>query len=764
MNKNLFKSFAVAALSILAAGCAKEQVTPGEGETTEVSFNVEVPGVSVATKGISDAASVDELICQVYIKEGAAYKLVKNYNTTVANSKASLQMTLVKKQQYYIAFWAQCKGTGYYNTDNLQEITINYDAVKANEPKMDAFAQLVDLNLKKYKDSRLSENVDLYRAVAQINFGQETLDRIDAMDVSESSISLTGVPDKLNILLAGENIVSSKAFSGSVDIAYKANETIKEKLDIAGKDYDYLASAYVFAPNNRALTNASATFKLTNGYSTSVSVPNVPFQRNYRTNILGDLLTTEVDWNIKVDNNFKGGNLFYNPVGESIAKGGEVTLEDDFSVVPESNGLAIKKGVSTVLNLNGKKFENRNGNKDEKAALQVRGSLTINGDGDVICEGGSNNNAVLAEDGGHLIINGGTYYVEKDAKGKSNATIYARKACTIEINGGLFSAEPDAEGKTPYVLNQEVHITENCFSVKGGIFIGFNPADVNECQGKVTSFVAEGYRSVETTYNGKQAWKVEKIPAVTTQEDLESALSSVAAGETATVYLGEGKFTLCNNSSQTTIAQKKTLVFVGQGIDKTSYVIGDGKYVGGDGYCDYSVRESDVTFKNMTVKMYSMTQNYQGFAYAKNLRFENCRIEGRMSYLGVGSANFIGCTFVQIEEDYNLWTYSGKELLFENCIFNSVGKFINVYKTEHISYKITVKDCKFISSKVNKSALELKANGEAKYEVYFAGTNACTDINKSEVTGSMLYNSNSETDSIVYIDGKKVWENGAKVE
>ena len=342
MNKNLFKSFAVAALSILVAGCAKEQVVPGEGETTEVSFNVEVPRVSAVTKGISDAASVDELICQVYIKDGAIYKLVKNYNTTVANSKASLQMTLVKKQQYYIAFWAQCKGTGYYNTDNLQAVTINYDAVKANEPKMDAFAQLVELNLKKYAaDSRLNENVLLYRAVAQINFGQEKMDRIDAMDVSESSISLTGVPDKLNILLAGNNIGSSKAFSGSVDVVYKANETINEKLDIAGKDYDYLATAYVFAPNKRTLTNASATFKLTNGYSTSVSVPNVPFQHNYRTNILGDLLTTEVDWNIKVDSDFQSGNLFYNPVGEAIAKGGEVTLEDDFSVVPESYGLVI---------------------------------------------------------------------------------------------------------------------------------------------------------------------------------------------------------------------------------------------------------------------------------------------------------------------------------------------------------------------------------------------------------------------------------------
>lgn len=68
MNKNLFKTFAIAAMAVLAGACAKEQVGPIDGETTEVSFNVEVPGVSVATKGISDAASVDELVFQALLQ------------------------------------------------------------------------------------------------------------------------------------------------------------------------------------------------------------------------------------------------------------------------------------------------------------------------------------------------------------------------------------------------------------------------------------------------------------------------------------------------------------------------------------------------------------------------------------------------------------------------------------------------------------------------------------------------------------------------
>ena len=45
--------------------------------------------------------------------------------------------------------------------------------------------------------------------------------------------------------------------------------------------------------------------------------------------------------------------------------------------------------------------------------------------------------------------------------------------------------------------------------IMGGIFVGFNPAD-NTAEGAHTNFVAPGYKSVETTYNGKQAWKVVK--------------------------------------------------------------------------------------------------------------------------------------------------------------------------------------------------------------------------------------------------------------
>lgn len=779
MNKNLFKTFAIAAMAVLAGACAKEQVGPGEGETTEVSFNVEVPGVSMVTKGISDATSVNELICQLFIKEGNDYKLIQTYNAPVEAKKASLNMTLVKKQRYYVAFWAQAKGTEYYNTENLQSVTINYDAVKANDPQMDAFWSSVELNLPALTEAELKKktNVTLYRAVAQVNFGSKTFDRADALSVKESTISMTGVPNIFNALFGDKD----NAYSGSVDqVTYKTNATITgEKLVVGGTDYDYLATAYVFASKLGSLTTASAKFTLTNGKSTTVDLANVPIKRNMRTNILGNLLTFDAEWHVTVDSEFKGGNEFYDPVGSAIEKGGEVTLEDDFSVVPNSYGLAIKKGVSTVLNLNGKKFENRNGDKNNKAALQVRGMLTINGDGDVICEGGADNNAVLVEDGGHLIINGGTYYVEKDANGKSNSTIYARKACTIEINGGVFSAEPNAEGKTPYVLNQADDLTVNCFSVKGGIFVGFNPADVNENNGAITSFVADGYKSVETTYNGKPAWKVvDASVSVAGQSELETTLNTVAKGESVYMKLADGEYSLYGK----TVAADKDLsiAFIGNGADNTSFKVGK-ETVNNDYGTDYSLKGASATFKKM--KIVSTNGDYKGFAHAKELYFEDCTLVGQFAYMGL-KASFKNCQFIQESANaYNLQTYTADEYVFDNCTFKASGKFLYTYREKTTSsYKVTFNNCHFIAlaGETTKSAVSLKTDaypsaGGAKYYVYFNKTDATDNVLVGELTGSRLYSSDlgynvetqtktRETQAVVFVGTKKVWENGAKVE
>ena len=735
MNKNLFKTFAIAAMAVLAGACAKEQVGPSDGETTEVSFNVEVPGASVATKGISDAASVDELVFQALLQhkytDPETKKTVKEYIPVpeltkvvpVVDKKASITASLVKGQWYQFIFWAQKKGTGYYNVNtdelnniDLRTITLDYKRVKTNDELLDAFYAVQGPT----KGRELSSDVKLKRALAQINFGSEQSNRQDA-GVSKASITLKNVPTTFYPLLAG-----TRSACGNIseqDIVLSDNDVMSEPLSVNSVNYDYLATTYVFAPkNDPILVDASATFNFESGTTTTVKAPNAPVKQNFRTNIIGNLLFANAEWNVTIDPNFQSGDIAYDAVSSCLQAGQTVTLTEDYSVAAESAGVDVVAGAESVLNLNGHKFVNENGYAGLKAALQVKGSLTINGEGSVICEGGGSkaNNAIYVETGGHLIINGGYYYVGKATTGKSNSTIFVQSngdPSLVEINGGVFEAEVGSDG-TPFVLNQADDLTVNCFSVKGGVFVGFNPAKVNENKGAITSFVAEGYRSVKIEYDGKEAWKVEAIPPVTTQEDFNTEIGKA----NSTVVLAAGTYTM-----PTTVADGVSII----GTDASTSVLTLNEAA--------AWHDINATLKNVTIK--SPNANYIGIQHAASIKYENCVIEGQpFSY--ATTAVFDGCTFNQASNDaYNIWTYGSKNITFNNCVFNCAGKAVLIYNEGALPTGIVTFDkCKFIASEsvAGKAAIEIDSRFSS-YEVYI---NDCTHegFANGSVSGNSLWN------------------------
>ncbi len=731
MNKNLFKTFAIAAMAVLAGACAKEQVASGDGETVEMTFNVDVPETTITTKGLSDAAQVDELVFQVFLTgtkdENKHYENKPVPELTqvvpVVDKKATVKVNLVKGQKYSYAFWAQSKGTGYYDTSDLRAVKMNTDKVKANDPNMDAFYGFMEGNT---ASKSYSERIPLYRALAQVNFGAKALDRSDALQATASSVTLSKVPDIFHPFWK-----TSETSKGKGEITYASNAVVSgEKLAIGDKtnktEYDYLATVYVLADKaDPMLIDASATITLSNGRTTKIAVPNAPIQVNYRTNILGDLLNVEGVWNITVDEEFKGGDKIYDPLGSDLYKGSAVTLTEDYSAFTPSGVVIPMKAVSS-LDLNGYTFKNENG-----TALDVRGSLTINGSGKVLCDGhvGEAHAAVFVQDGGKVVINDGYYYsnngnscIYVQAGDKTGHTITIGGEAKplyygggiVEINGGVFEAQANK-----FVLNQNDYIeNESCFSVKGGIFVGFNPAEVNECHGKVTSFVADGYKAVETTYEGKPAWKVEAIPAVTTQKAFNSAIAEA----NATVVLAAGTYTM-----PTTVADGVSII----GTDASTSVLTLNEAA--------AWHDINATLKNVTIK--SPNANYIGIQHAASIKYENCVIEGQpFSY--ATTAVFDGCTFNQTSNDaYNIWTYGSKNITFNNCVFNCAGKAVLIYNEGALPTGIVTFDkCKFIASEsvAGKAAIEIDSRFSS-YEVYI---NDCTHegFANGSVSGNSLWN------------------------
>lgn len=753
MNKKLLKSFAAAAMSVLAIACAKEQVGPDEGAMVEATFSVDVPGVEVSTKGLSDAASVNELVFDAFRTQNDTVS-IKGFRQVVAveNGRATIQVKLIKGQNYRFVFWAQKANNGYYNTDNLSHITVDYSKALANDSSLDAFFAKEEVS---NVQNPLSKTIILKRPFAQVNYvTKEELG--EGLHIEQSQITVKNALTSFNPL--------RNKLSGAKDVTFNYNAVPTEKLLIGGIEYNYLATAFILAKNDNSkdIVDVEAKFKANKGYSVTVSTPGLPCQRNYRTNVIGNFMSVDGTYNVEIDSAFKG-DLQSDYVENALNSGQVVTLTEDYSLPEGSGGVAVPSGKTSVLNLNGKKFENRNGDKNNKAALQVRGMLTINGDGDVICEGGADNNAVLVEDGGHLIINGGTYYVEKDAKGKSNSTIYARKACTIEINGGVFSAEPNAEGKTPYVLNQADDLTVNCFSVKGGIFVGFNPADVNECHGKVTSFVAEGYRAVEITYEGKQAWKVEEIPAVTTHEDFNSAITSASAGVSATIKLASNMTAVLDNgianaggNSEAEKAKRRNLTFIGDGT-QTFDVITKATNAEG-GMLNYQ-RGSSFTFKNMSIK--AGEGSFDGVV-CDELVYENCTITGKLTLYG--KATFVNCVFDNtMANQYSIWTWGGTDVKFDKCTFNTNGKAILLYgqATEAKPTNLIVTNCTLNDRKngtAGKAAIEIGNDYNATYNLTISDC-VINGFAEGMNTGSKTWANKNSMDAAhlsVTIDGVKI--------
>lgn len=723
MYKNLLKSITFAALALVAGACAKEQVASGDGDTVEATFNVDVPETTITTKGLSDAAQVNELKFQLFIKDGDGYKMVQEQIVPVAEKKAVVKATLVKRQSYAAAFWAQTSGTGFYETTDLRAVKMNIANVKANEPTMDAFWG--NENSIIAASGMKPRSVKLHRALAQVNFGTVIPTGADALSITKSQVVMKGVPTTLNVLLGNDD----KAHSGSENITFQDNAPISgEKLIIAdgGTQYDYVATAYVFAPKSgNLLTDVSAKVTFNNGKSTTISAPNVPICRNFRTNILGNLLSVDGEWNITIDEKFNKGDLFYDPVGSAISKGGEVTLEDDFSVVPNSYGLVISTGVSTVLNLNGKKFENRNGNLNPKAALKVNGGeLTINGEGNVYCEknpagyidpndpskGVCSNCAIVVTDGGHLIINGGHYSVGTDFFGKCNSTIYVEKnnktgkSGKVEIYGGTFTNDEGSNGHS-FVLNQDDQLTENCITVYGGTFIGFNPAD-NTSDGEHTNYVAEGYKSVKIS-ESPETWKVEAIPAVTTQEAFASAVTEA----NATVKLAEGTYTL-----PSTIGSGVTIL----GPESGSAVIIDMEDKTVPGY-------NAVSFKNMSFKVGNA--DYKGFQHSEKLVFDGCTFEGQVVAYGTPET-YKNCTFIQSGDQYCLRIYGSSKTIIQDCKFkNTLGKAILIYKEGTVKkFDVTVDGCNMTADQ--------KISGKTAIQMHTElGISGTLTIKNTTVTG-----------------------------
>ena len=273
---------------------------------------------------------------------------------------------------------------------------------------------------------------------------------------------------------------------------------------------------------------------------------------------------------------------------------------------------------------------------------------------------------------------------------------------------------------------------------------------------------------------------------------LGEAVKDAKSGDT--IMLGEGEYTLydvCGHigapGSSKDYTAGKDLTFIGQG-EKTIWQIGsktpDPEKEKGEFNGDYSFDGAGtVTFKKMTLraplKDSGKGWNYLGFIRADNTIVENCTMFGKTFYWGYKSAKFTNTTFNCPDDDYALWYYTGTEMSFDNCTFNASGKVIHAYRegTAENPLVLNFKDCKVVSSAVDKSVLNIK-DANNYYTVNISGTNTVEGLKPNKITCSRLFQvegwannynlsggegNNKNCQATVTIDGKTVWKDGSMV-
>ena len=544
-----FKYLAAAALTFLAVGCNKEQVTEvPDGQMVDVTFTAALPG-EMATKALGDGQTAKNLYVSVYENDAKKTKLDLDKTATFTDLKTQVTFSLVKGKTYNFVFWAQAEGATCYNIDDLKNIKISYEGAVANDEKRDAFyATRKELKV----NGALTETIKLYRPFAQVNFG--TADLLEAAAAgfipAKSAFTATDVANVFDTFNA-EGKVEGTATD---KVTFAAAKIPVEPLVIKdGTKYAWMTMNYIIPVGKQGekhISNVTAEFVPETGDAITASSPQTPVQNNYRTNILGNLLTSQVIFNVEIVPIFNEPDYDIDLVNDVeslkalVATGGSAKLVDDIEI---DYPLVLSGNTDVVIDLNGHSIVNKtqvNGNYTVVFNVTGKSHLTINGEGEVkALEETSNVDgyrmAVWAYDDAVVDINGG-YFYNKQLNPSTSNLIYVMDRAVVNVAGGKFeTAMLNAQG-TSFLLNIYDHDRATAkINVTGGQFVAFDPADCIS-EGPHTNFVADGYMSVKTEDN---VWTVVRgtKPVVMTIAELRATLTAFTSAGSGDNVIEIGK-------------------------------------------------------------------------------------------------------------------------------------------------------------------------------------------------------------------------------
>ena len=528
MKKQLCK-LAIFALLLSTASCADEQFA-GDltgGETT-VTFNAQLPA-GLLTRTAGDGMTATTLSYAVY-EQGKAV-ITSEDEVKFVNGHATLSLKLAKGKTYDFLFWADAYGKGDtknpYTVDfDTKTLTVNYENALSNDESRDAFFGTEKVAVK----GAVSENITLKRPFAQLNIGTNDMEEARTAGINtgalQSSVTVSGIFKSMN-LMTGE-------VSNSVDdVTFGLNAIPKETFTADGRTFHYLALNYLLVSKEKGLVNCE--FSYTDGATTdtkTMTIDNVPVQRNYRTNIFGSLLTGSVDFDITIDPDFDTDHN-YQELLLAAQNGGKVVLTSDVTITDEMP-VVVDRGNTLVIDLAGKKLTRSGADNGQSGVWALRvndGTIIIDdskGTGSI--DGGAGLEHVTLWAHGknaRIIIKGGNITVGGNDTGNIfNNCVYASNGGQVEIYGGTFENAAPQTGTSIYPSLNLQNGNPGKITVYGGTFKNYDPATGDDYL--KDTFVANGYSSVKISDEPapKGTYRVVKGTGVASGTDISEALES----------------------------------------------------------------------------------------------------------------------------------------------------------------------------------------------------------------------------------------------
>ena len=332
MKKLLFSAVALA--TVMLTGACQKEVDFLAGDTN-VTFTVSTG--EIATKAaIADGTNIDILYWELYgadpVNESGPLG-EGEVRDSDGNKEFTVNLKLVADQDYNIVFWAQVDGKTHYLVDDLRKVKINtYSDENANDETRAAFFAVYPFHTE--NGAKVNETVYLKRPFSQLNLGATTyetdLNKVNngKIIVNSTEVTVTSIANSFNTLSGiGEvDLVTDPTFTGVVTFGEAATpngaaDQTRQILEVNDQTYYWLGMNYLIVTGDS--DNVVVDMKVfTNMGTIQHSVDNVPIKENYRTNILGNLLTTGAVFKVVVDETF-------------IKPDYNVTLPEEYELVSE---------------------------------------------------------------------------------------------------------------------------------------------------------------------------------------------------------------------------------------------------------------------------------------------------------------------------------------------------------------------------------------------------------------------------------------------